>query len=52
MKKFAVLEKIGLFKPTVIEDFDDVKDAATYANIMRRRYPKREYSVFQLNEEL
>lgn len=52
MKKFAVLEKIGSFKPEVVEDFDDVKDATSFANIMRRRYPKREYFVCQLNEEL
>lgn len=52
MKKFAVLEEIGTFKPNVVEDFDDVEDASAYADIMRRRYAKRKYFVFQMDEGL
>ena len=52
MKKFAVLEQIGGFKPSVEEWFDNVTDATAFANILRRRYPDRKYGVFQLNEEL
>ena len=52
MDKFAVLCKIGNFKPSVEETFSNVADATAYANIMRRKNDGWEYSVYQLNEEL
>lgn len=52
MDKFAVLYQIGDCQPGVEETFNDVADASAYANIMRRKYPKRKYNVYQLNEEL
>ena len=52
MEKFAVLYQIGTCNPGVEETFNDVADAAAYANIMRRKYPNRKYCVYQLNEEL
>lgn len=52
MDKFAVLCKIGSFKPTVEETFGDVADASAYANIMRRKNNGHEYTVWQLNEGL
>lgn len=52
MDKFAVLGKIGNFKPSVEETFNNITDASAYANIMRRKNNGRTYMVFQLNEEL
>ena len=52
MDKFAVLYQIGDNTPGVEETFNNVADAVAFCNIMRRRYPKRKYSVYQLNEEL
>ena len=36
MKKFAVLQKIGIFNATVIREFDNVDDAKDYAKLMRK----------------
>lgn len=52
MDKFAVLYQIGDNTPGVEETFNDVADATAFCNIMRRRYPRRKYSIYQLNEEL
>ena len=52
MDKFAVLKKIGVCSPMVDETFDNVADAAAYANIMRRKNDGWKYSVYQINEEL
>ena len=34
MKKFAVLQKIGFFAPTVVRDFDDKDDAEAFRALM------------------
>ena len=52
MDKFAVLCKIGSFKPSVEETFSNVADASAYVNIMRRKNDGHEYTVWQINEEL
>ena len=52
MRKFAVLKKIGSCSAHIADTFDNVADAAAYANIMRRKNDGWEYFVYQLNEEL
>ena len=44
MKKYAVIY-MGL-GPSVAEMFDNLDDAAKYAEIMNRTRPNREYTVF------
>lgn len=48
MDKFAVVYQIGTCSPHIDETFDNVDDAAQYANIMRRKHPDWKYEVYQL----
>lgn len=52
MDKFAVIKKIGDCSPMVDETFNNVSDAAAYANIMRRKNNGWKYAVYQINEEI
>lgn len=47
MKKYVVCKGYRLFRPDVVEQFDDPEDAQQYAALMEKTHPGTQYVVYE-----
>lgn len=46
-KKYAVVKRYRIFKPDVVEEFDNNEDAQQFAKLMHKANPDTQFDVYE-----